>query len=87
MALPHMPVWAHLYKRWDVEKPCVVKQYSDLMICETCDITWDAGDPEPPRCPHDIEERAGPVVAFMAWMLAAVAGVACWWGLLRLFGV
>lgn len=81
MGLPHLPVWPHLYKRWNVEKPCKPRQYSDIMTCETCDMAWDA-HAEPPRCPRDIEERAGPVVSLIAWILAAAVGVTCWYALI-----
>lgn len=85
--LPHLPVWSHLYNRWDVDKPCKPRQYSDIMTCETCDMVWDTNDCDPPACPRASQDRAGPVVSLIAWILAAVVGVSCWFALLRLIGV
>jgi|SaaInl4_150m_RNA_FD_contig_21_332152_length_717_multi_6_in_0_out_0_2 hypothetical protein len=30
--------------------PCEVQQYSDQMVCTKCNLVWDAGDSNPPRC-------------------------------------
>ncbi|AII30167.1 hypothetical protein [Pseudoalteromonas phage B8b] len=29
---------------------CNARQYSDIMRCESCNLTWDVNDPEPPKC-------------------------------------
>jgi hypothetical protein len=41
--------------------PCDARQFSDQMICETCDLTWDTNDSNPPSCkrPADHGELAG----------------------------
>lgn len=31
-------------------KGCSAKQFSDQMVCSTCELTWDVNDPEPPVC-------------------------------------
>jgi len=38
---------------------CQAVQHSDSMVCEPCNLTWDAGDPEPPACnPKPVAPRA-----------------------------
>ncbi len=34
---------------------CKAKQYSDQMVCEVCDLTWDMNDPKPPVCGKEPE--------------------------------
>jgi hypothetical protein len=29
---------------------CKARQYSDQMLCGTCNLAWDVNDPEPPEC-------------------------------------
>ena len=29
---------------------CMARQFSDQMHCNRCNLTWDAGDPNPPPC-------------------------------------
>lgn len=31
-------------------KHCEAKQFSDEMKCDSCGISWDMNDPEPPQC-------------------------------------
>lgn len=33
-----------------IDRPCQARQYSDMMRCVPCDLTWDTNDPEPPPC-------------------------------------
>lgn len=33
-----------------MEKRCKAIQYSDQMRCNTCNLTWDVNDPDPPKC-------------------------------------
>lgn len=38
---------------------CQARQQGDSMYCARCRLTWDVGDPEPPRC---LERPAAPLV-------------------------
>lgn len=29
---------------------CKARQYSDQMVCDQCQLKWDANDPDPPEC-------------------------------------
>lgn len=31
-------------------QPCQARQYSDQMVCAKCNLAWDVGDDDPPRC-------------------------------------
>jgi ribosomal protein S27AE len=35
---------------------CQAQQHSDEMQCGRCGLTWDANDPDPPRC-NPVERR------------------------------
>lgn len=84
--LPHTPVWPRLYDRWNVDKPCKPVQYSDRSECETCGLLWDTGDPEPPHCHAEMDERAHWLVRLAVWTLAGALGLSVWMGLLRAWG-
>ena len=67
-----------------MEAMCEPVQYSDTVVCRQCGISWDAGDPNPPRCPREIIERGQPVMGMIVWL--GVVGLlgAAWFGVLGL---
>jgi hypothetical protein len=40
---------------------CEARQHSDQMICGRCGLSWDIGDPEPPKCKREHHSTAHPV--------------------------
>lgn len=64
---------AHMGLPVDASGRCHVMQYSDQMICHTCNLTWDTNDSSPPACRKppsqgssaDTSGRVLPVERFM----------------------
>lgn len=51
---------------------CHARQFSDMMMCATCELQWDTNDEQPPVCPRNTTRRA----LASGWPLAETT-VAC----------
>ncbi len=50
---------------------CKHVQYGDMMLCETCAISWDTNDSYPPQCPLETTD--------FQWLINAEAYTPKYW--------